>query len=667
MEPQLVKKDEKSLLNQKKYLILSIVFVVVLFISSSYALLTNFDTADNVVNVSTGNLNMTINNTDSLVNHELSGKYPETDANGFLNASPITLTFTNTGTMDIMKYVVKLMPDSDPSKVSTLSTNCIKYAISLNLADTLEDSIVGNLGSNNSIIFTGYFLKVNSSKTIYLRLWIDGEAGNDAINKTFYGSVNVDLYQKADVPAGEVVKANIKSNNTSSTCQNANLAYTEDGITYISGSSDCIDFNYLWYSGKLWRIVAIYPDGSMKLVTENAITAMQWGSDTEYNGSWMYQWLNEDFYDTLVSPESVLKTNAVWNYSTDDSATPVRPETIETQKTKEAPVGLLNAYEYYSSYRCNNDSSCSGSTYGTGYLKNVYWWLITPYSGSRVRNVVNNGNLYYDSPSLYSYGARPSIILQSGISLSGSGTKTEPYRLVGIDTIANIGDSLYSRYSGEYVNFNNEKYRIVSTENNITKLTKFDYIKSGTTVVTKNFASSAYFKKDGNTQEDTYWDYYLNNNTEGGWLYGISSTYKNMMVDGTYYLGTYSSNTNYKAIVCKDDAATLNSTSIKNCTKYTSSDTDKTFTGKVGLSRVGEMFSALLKVSYNSYSTMWLITPYSGSSVLHVDSRGDLNNYSPSSDSDGVRPSITLSSEVKIACNSSKCDGTEEYPYDLTM
>ena len=31
---------------------------------------------------------------------------------------------------------------------------------------------------------------------------------------------------------------------------------------------------------------------------------------------------------------------------------------------------------------------------------------------------------------------------------------------------------------------------------------------------------------------------------------------------------------------------------IKNCSKYTSSDTDKLFTGKVGISRIGEMFAS---------------------------------------------------------------------------
>ena len=315
----------------------------------------------------------------------------------------------------------------------------------------------------------------------------------------------------------------------------------------------------------MWRITAIYPDGAMKLVTEDAITTINWGSDLEYDGSWMYQWLNEDFKDTLINPDTILE-NATWNYSTDGNSTPVRPETIETQKTKQARVGLLNAYEYYNAYR---NSSTSANYLNIGY----YWWLITPYSGSNVRYVYSDGRLNNGSPSSGTGGARPSVILQSNITLSGSGIKTDPYMIVGSDySSGNVGDNLYDRHSGEYVNFNNEKYRIVSTENNITKLTRNDILRDENTTttpktaITKNFASTAYFGKSTNTQSDNYWDYYLNNNESGGWLNGISVTYKSMMVDGTYYLGLYSSNTNYKATICKD--SNLNSVTTKNCTRY---------------------------------------------------------------------------------------------------
>ena len=77
--------------------------------------------------------------------------------------------------------------------------------------------------------------------------------------------------------------------------------------------------NYVWYLGKLWRITAIYPDGTMRLVTEDNITSIYWGSNTEYDGSWIYQWLNEDFYDTLYNANNIIE-NGTWNYSTDENS-----------------------------------------------------------------------------------------------------------------------------------------------------------------------------------------------------------------------------------------------------------------------------------------------------------------------------------------------------------
>ena len=57
----------------------------------------------------------------------------------------------------------------------------------------------------------------------------------------------------------------------------------------------------------------------------------------------------------------------------------------------------------------------------------------------------------------------------------------------------------------------------------------------------------------------------------------------------------------------------------------------------------------------------WSITPYSSSNVQSVYNSGNVNNYSPSSSSIGVRPSINLKSNVKIVSG----DGTIDNPYRL--
>ena len=105
-EPNLVKKPpltNRAMANQKKILIIAVVCVVALLISTSYAVLTSFDqTDDAVITFTTGNLAMTISREASEITlTTLSNKLPEGDDTGLLNATPIPLTFKNTGTITI--------------------------------------------------------------------------------------------------------------------------------------------------------------------------------------------------------------------------------------------------------------------------------------------------------------------------------------------------------------------------------------------------------------------------------------------------------------------------------------------------------------------------------------------------------------------------------------
>ena len=73
-------------------------------------------------------------------------------------------------------------------------------------------------------------------------------------------------YIDPDMNLGDLLeyKANKKSKKTKNVCKP--LYLDSDGINYFSGTNECVDFNYVWYSGKLWRITAIYPDGTLKMI-----------------------------------------------------------------------------------------------------------------------------------------------------------------------------------------------------------------------------------------------------------------------------------------------------------------------------------------------------------------------------------------------------------------
>ena len=420
----------------------------------------------------------------------------------------------------------------------------------------------------------------------------------------------------------------------------------EDGITYISGTSTCINFNYVWYSGKLWRITAIYPDGTMKMITDDVITTISYGSDINFytdneNKSYMYQWLNEDFLDTLYNYENIIVTDSKWNSLTTEDISTKITEGASGVTTTTAPVGLLNSYEYYMSYK--------NISYSSGYLNIGYlWWLLNPYDTSNVWRVSSSGGGNSYSPT-NTFGGRPSVNLKSGIQLSGgSGTKNDPYTILGDKEEVITGTTLLNtRSSGEYVKFNNELYRIVGTENNITKINKNDYVRdTSNNVLTKQFSTSATY---GGGTTDDYWDYYLNNI----WYNSLDTSYQNMIVESTYYIGT--SGYNYKASIC---ATASNTVTTKDCEKTTS-----TWTGLVGLPRYGEMFASQQGSGFSSSSDMWLMNPYSASNVWYVNYYGNGNDISPSGGTFDGRPSINLKSDIKITGG----NGTKDNPFEISL
>ena len=655
-EPKLIKKSsitDRAINKQRKILIIAVFCVITLFLSSSYALLTNFDKTDNVITIKSGNLTVTVA-ADTI---NLNNKLPESDESG-LQGTASTITLTNSGTMNIEGYDVKLVSETGTANVTDLDSKYIKYAVSLDGTAYTKPKL---LSSNNNIIYTDYNLAVNASKTIYLKVWIDNDAGNNAVNKSFYGSVKVDLYQKKDMVVNEVIKSQIV-NNTTSSCPN--LTVEEDGITYLSGKSSCINFNYVWYSGKLWRITAINPDGTMKMITDDVITNVSYGNDfnfydtskkgdTTYTGSYIYQFLNEDFLDTLYNYSNIITVDNTWNTSTVTTIENKIPTTSLINNTsigKNTPVGLLNSYEYYLSYK--------NATSSTGYLNIKYWWWLLNSSADSIPYQINeSGASNTEYGSIYGRGVRPSVTLKANIILTGgTGTKDNPYHILGDKEQPTINTTLLNtRTVGEYVLFDEdgisstkELYRIVGIENGKVKLNKNDYIKSEDTAVLKMFAINVTY---GSGTSDDYWDYYLNNT----WYNSLSA--KNMIESGTYYIKTRKNdvaNSSYKNSLCNTDNTTE---TTKNCTKTTT-----VWNGYIGLPRYGEMFASQQGSGYADSSYMWLLTPDSSYYVSDIFSV-NVSSYNSYTRTLAARPSMYLKSTVKITGG----DGTKSNPFTISL
>ena len=94
------------------------------------------------------------------------------------------------------------------------------------------------------------------------------------------------------------------------------LNYEDSEQTFVTGEEP---YNYLWYSGKLWRVVSIdSSDNSTKLITQWNISAITYNEEnnTNFAGSYMEEWLNDTtvdgFLGNLRDYNNFIVTDARW-------------------------------------------------------------------------------------------------------------------------------------------------------------------------------------------------------------------------------------------------------------------------------------------------------------------------------------------------------------------
>ena len=419
------------------------------------------------------------------------------------------------------------------------------------------------------------------------------------------------------------------------------LNYEDTEQTFVTGSNP---YNYIWYSGKLWRVVSIdTSDNSVKLVTQWNISAIPYDNDSSaFAGSYMEMWLNDTtvdgFLGNLREPEKFIKMDSKWNASQMSDAS--KPPSEEGGGTiVEDPVGLLNVYEYQTSY--------IGSSAGKGYLNNgLVWWTLTSYDQFNIWRCIITGTFDRYEGYNVANGIRPSINLKPEIKIvSGSGTEEDPYRLMGDNDNNLSGTLLNKRYSGEYISFGtgeNNLYRIVSHETEgLTKITSAEPLKEKSAFKTISFGDTLYYSSTNSIGS------FLNGKylTSGSYL---TSEQESMIEDDTtWYLGTVGSIASYRLAKYID----INMSSL----------TSNTTRATVGLLRLGELMAGQFN-RYENNASYWTLTLQNSSSIRNV------KNISTSSESNttnkfSIKPSLNLKSNVIITSG----DGTLQNPFTLAL
>ena len=414
-------------------------------------------------------------------------------------------------------------------------------------------------------------------------------------------------------------------------------------------SMPIITNNSLWYSGFLWRIMGINADGTVRLITDENVTAITWGADgtaQNWDDSYAKDWLNNYFYSRLKGNNIIKEETWCSETTTDENS--ARTTCTNNLSTETAKVGLLTIDEY---------NLAGGSSSYLSYL-NIwqYQWTMTPESSSACYMVENGySNSYSVSSTL---GLRAVINVNSVVTITGgNGTlgatwssEAGPYVLNEDKNVEVTGKLNEKATSGEYVLFAGRKYRVVDKDSN------------GNT----KLILDGYYEEDGNIFEIKY------NETSTNEFSTTTGIGQKLNGDVLNWLVQESDTTNRDKLVS-------NYTWYQNNFGFGQSHTislneenpTRSIQATVGLIRVGEMLSSQSSSiltngyqdtsSYNNANWYWTMTPHTLSSRAWVVSENGFSNSDSVSNSVGLRAVIVVNSDVTITGG----NGTWSNPYQI--
>lgn len=147
--------------------------------------------------------------------------------------------------------------------------------------------------------------------------------------------------------------------------------YTEKRYIYvgIDGNGKVVN-NYIEYANKVWRIISVEPNGTLKLLDYTTYQSSQW--DTNGNDSWgnssLNSYLNKKYFLQLTNTTKIVKSAWFTFFIHSSDNNPTIQEIINSQMdnnnnqngaiTFDKTVGLLSTVDYI---KATQNNSCHSS------------------------------------------------------------------------------------------------------------------------------------------------------------------------------------------------------------------------------------------------------------------------------------------------------------------
>ena len=193
---EVTSKVSKTFTREMKFTILSIFVVTIVMISTAYAIFSSVQKSESYNTLTVGTLKVDFDATETGMGNtiNLNGAYPTSDEDG-QNTNPYTFKVKNSGNVDAY-YNIKILDDTEMIESDGCSNNLLDKANIKVSVNGGEPFILQTKEVNNFSINTGY-LDPNTSRTFQIRIWIDENAGNEALGKHYHGKIVVESESRA--------------------------------------------------------------------------------------------------------------------------------------------------------------------------------------------------------------------------------------------------------------------------------------------------------------------------------------------------------------------------------------------------------------------------------------------------------------------------------------
>ena len=515
----------------------------------------------------------------------------------------------------------------------------------------LNEEVEAQLNPNYTKICTTSMSKTDVANMVNLgsatidELVYDGEKLTTLVitsNKHKFTLCPSGTFAMDDEECGTIIEKAQKLVYSNDACKTDGSTYQYMGGCYIKGNPNN---NYIWYSGFLWRIMGINADGTVRMITDENVTAIPWGEEgsaQNWDDSYAKDWLNNYFYPRLKGNNIIKEETWCSEVTTDSTST--RTECTNNLSVEPAKVGLLTLDEY-------------NLADGTSSYLNIgqYQWTMTPYGEDYAWSASIYGGANYIS-LWRGDGFRAIINVNYDATVTGgNGTisttwnsEVGPYILNEEKNVKITGKLNEKAVVGEYVLFAGKKYRVVDKDSNGNiKLILDGYYEEEDAPFTMIYGNNNEFSISTGIGQKLNTDVLE-------WLVASSDTEnRNKLVTNyTWHQNNFAYGSNY-IISLEEEQST------------------RSIQATVGLIRVGEMLSSqsssiltndyIMSSSSDNTIGYWTMTPYtSNSNAWFVRGSGLVSNLSVSSNY-ALRPVIVVKSDVII----NEGNGTWSNPYQI--